>query len=208
MVVFCWTDWRTHLTDRWGMLVGVSDVGLASCVGSSLLASVGLFRSSGGSWSWVLLTGIVFLCGLPSRVISVGWTASQPMAWRISSTFSASEMSVDSGIPRITMLFLLFSFSDGSKRTVSIFLFRVTISCAIFLIWSFNVTTCDPRLTTVVLSAFSSSRSSTASNLSSSLDKNSRQRSSIWASFCTACSASSSQAVQYQCRSCLLVSTR
>ena len=186
------------------MLIGVSAVGLASCVGSSLPASVGLFCSSGVSWSRVLPTGSVFLGSLPSHVISVGWTASQPIAWRISWTFSASEMSVDSGIPRITMLFFLFSFSDGSKRTVSIFLFMVTISCAMFLIWSFNVSTCDPRLSTVVLSAFSSSRSSTASNLSSYLDKNSRQRSSICASFYIACSASSSQAEQYQCR---LVST-
>ena len=115
-----------------------------------------------------------------------------------------SLMSENWGSPLISMLFRLFIFS---KRTVPIFLFKVSMSTAMLLIWSLSASTCDPMVSTLVLSAFSSTFSSTAAIRHSYLDRNSWQCSSVCASFWTAWTASNSQLEQYQCKSCLFVST-
>ena len=174
---------------------------LAPACSSSGVFGVRMSSAADSPWLWVLSEGghwFLFVCLLPSLVISVGVMVPHPILSSISLTRSLSVKSSLSGTPRMTMLFLRLAFSAGSNLTLSIFWFSREMSVARYLTWSLRTWTVVFKESTVDLSAFVSIFSSMSSSLFSYLERNSWHLSSINASFWTAWMASDSQGVQYQ----------
>ena len=141
----------------------------APACSSSGVFGVRMSSAADSPWLWVLSEGgywFLFVCLLPSLVISVGVMVPHPILSSISLTRSVSVKSSLSGTPRMTILFLRLTFSAGSNLTLSIFWFSREMSVARYLTWSLRTWTVVFKESTVDLSAFVSTFSSMSSSLS------------------------------------------